>query len=114
MRGGSEWKRTVDGTRVPTLILKLTFVTASTFSCLMADTIWVRFSAGGAAAAVVDPEAPAPVVEDLVSAAGALVSVAVAPVAGVLVAALGLASGFASLAALSGVALGAALSCACC
>jgi hypothetical protein len=38
---------------VPTEILKFTFVTSSTFSCLIAEVIWVRFSAGGAAVAEV-------------------------------------------------------------
>src|SRR6267143_749491 len=34
-------------------MVKFTFVTSSTFSCLIADVIWVRFSAGGAAVAEV-------------------------------------------------------------
>jgi len=50
-------------------MLKLTFVTSSTFSCLIAETICVCFSAGGAAVAEV---AAFPVV--LPSGAGDLVS----------------------------------------
>src|SRR5216684_2726908 len=52
-------------------MLKLTFVTSSTFSCLIAETICVCFSAGGAAVAEV---AAFPVV--LLSEAGDLVSAA--------------------------------------
>src|SRR3954454_2720179 len=60
------------GTVVPIDTLKFTFVTSSTFSCLIAEVIWVRFSAGGAAVARV---AAWPVVllskaEGLVSAVG--------------------------------------------
>ena len=38
---------------MPIETLKFTLVTSSTFSCLIAEVIWVRFSAGGAAVAVV-------------------------------------------------------------
>src|ERR1700738_3883978 len=41
------------GTGVPTETLKFTFVTSSTFSCLIAEVIWARFSAEGAAVAEV-------------------------------------------------------------
>ena len=41
------------GTAVPTEMLKLTLVVSWIFSDLMAETIWVRFSAGGAAVAEV-------------------------------------------------------------
>src|ERR1700712_298348 len=37
----------------PTETLKFTFVVSSILSCLNADVIWVRFSAGGAAVAEV-------------------------------------------------------------
>jgi hypothetical protein len=57
------------GTVAPIEMLKLTLVTSSTFSCLIAETIWVRFSAGGAAVAEV---AALPVV--LASLPGALLS----------------------------------------
>ena len=41
------------GTRAPTEMLKFTLVVSWIFSDLMAETIWVRFSAGGAAVAEV-------------------------------------------------------------
>jgi hypothetical protein len=69
-------ERTPVGTVVPIETLKFTFVTSSTFSCLTAEVIWVRFSAGGAAVAEV---AALPVVllsevEGLVSAVGFFMS----------------------------------------
>jgi hypothetical protein len=56
--------------------IEVTFVTSSTFSCLIAEVMWVRFSAGGAAVAEV---AALPVVllsevEGLVSAVGFFMS----------------------------------------
>src|ERR1700682_3283807 len=53
-------------------MLKFTFVTSSTFSCLIADEIWVRFSAGGAGVAGVGalPVVLLSEVEGLVSAVG--------------------------------------------
>jgi hypothetical protein len=52
--------------------LKFTFVTSSTFSCLIAEVIWVRFSAGGPAVAEVAalPTVLLSEVEGLVSAVG--------------------------------------------
>src|SRR6202011_319081 len=57
---------------VPIEMLKFTFVTSSTFSCLIAELIWVRFSAGGAAVAAVAalPTVLLSEVEGLVSAVG--------------------------------------------
>src|ERR1700682_2612534 len=57
-------------------MLKLSFVTSSTFSCLIAETICVCFSAGGAAVAEVAafPVVLPSAVGDLVSAVGDLVS----------------------------------------
>src|ERR1700720_2591688 len=85
------------GTVVPIETLKFTFVTSSTFSCLIAEVIWVRFSAGGVAVAEV---AALPVVllsevDGLVSAVGEAV---------VESGAFTLASGFISLAVLPSVA----------
>src|ERR1700687_4860455 len=53
-------------------MLKFTFVTSSTFSCLIAELIWVRFSAGGAAVAAVAalPTVLLSELEGLVSAVG--------------------------------------------
>src|SRR5215204_2922235 len=52
--------------------LKFTFVTSSTFSCLIAEVIWVRFSAGGPAVADVAalPTVLLSETEGLVSAVG--------------------------------------------
>src|ERR1700712_4159805 len=72
MRGGSGWKRTEPGILVPTETLKLTLVVSWIFSERMAETIWVRFSAGGAAVADV---AALPVVLDLLSRALSLAAV---------------------------------------
>src|SRR6202158_5616365 len=57
-------------------MLKLTFVTSSTFSCLIAETLCVSFSAGGAPVAEVAacPVVLPSAVGDLVSAVGDLVS----------------------------------------
>src|SRR3954467_2177765 len=55
-------------------MLKFTLVTSSTFCCRIADTIWVRFSAGGAA--VADVAALPVVAPALLSVPAALLSVA--------------------------------------
>src|ERR1044071_9776177 len=69
-------------------MLKFTLVTSSTFCVLIADTIWVRFSAGGAAVAEV---AALPVVApDLLSVPAALLSGFFASFAALLVLAGGL------------------------
>lgn len=59
---------------MPTAMLKLTLVTGSTLSVLIAEMICVRFSGGGAAATPADGAAPV-----VAEAAGVLVSDAVAP-----------------------------------
>lgn len=72
------------GTTVPTEMLKLTFVTSSTFSDLMAVAIWLCFSGGGAAPAAPLESADVPA---LVSAEGVVPAFWLLVHAGVLVSA---------------------------